>query len=379
MEYQIDLFSLLGIGVSFIAFFLGLFFFILKKIKNDGYLFLYATILLLGFEMLYKTLIHTRLICSIPVFYIPGRFYNLLIYPVFLYFIWSVTKEDFRIKKNHILILLLVVSFSLYAFFSALVIPSIEKLEMLKLFYYDKRPGPFNYWLNPKTLIKSTIIPLLFLTIIAYDFFKFKRKNANIRSKRLIHITTVVIVLYFLYHQFSNLIYKWIYDYTDYSMIEWPVDITFLAIIIVLLSVMVLLVNTGSSFLPPPKYLGSPLEKSHYENLIIDARSQIEKNELFKKNKLTLIELSKILNTNPRYLSQAINHHLKLSFTDFINNYRIDEAKKQLLDKKNASLTLEAIGLMSGFKSKSAFFRAFKKETNSTPNQFMKSKKGLNS
>jgi len=142
---------------------------------------------------------------------------------------------------------------------------------------------------------------------------------------------------------------------------------------------MVLLVNTGSSFLSPPKYLGSPLEKVHYENLIIEARSQIEKNELFKKNKLTLIELSKILNTNPRYLSQAINHHIKLSFTDFINNYRIDEAKKQLLDKKNASLTLEAIGLMSGFKSKSAFFRAFKKATNGTPNQFMKSKKGLNS
>ena len=50
-----------------------------------------------------------------------------------------------------------------------------------------------------------------------------------------------------------------------------------------------------------------------------------------------------------------------------------------MLDDKNASLTLEAIGLMAGFKSKSAFYRAFKKATNTTPNQFVKSKRSSNS
>ena len=50
-----------------------------------------------------------------------------------------------------------------------------------------------------------------------------------------------------------------------------------------------------------------------------------------------------------------------------------------MLNKKNSSLTLEAIGLMAGFKSKSAFFRAFKKATNVTPNQFVKSKTGSDS
>ncbi len=142
---------------------------------------------------------------------------------------------------------------------------------------------------------------------------------------------------------------------------------------------MALLVNTGSLFLPPTKYTGSALEGSSYEIIINDAKAHVESNELYKKEKLTLPELSKRLDTNPKYLSQAINHHLNLSFVDFINNYRVEESKKLMLDSKNTFLTLEAIGMMAGFKSKSAFFRAFKKATNVTPNQFLKSKRSSNS
>ena len=379
MEYKIDIFTFLGLGVSFTAFFISMFFIFQKKFKNDGYVFLYISILLLGFELFYKTLINSHLIYNLHVFYQPGRFYNLLIYPTFLFFVWSVIKPEFKLKAIHKLLLLVFVIYGLYVFTTSLLIPSNEKLEMLNSFYSDTRPGPFNYWLNVNSLVKSTIIPILFLSIIGYNFFLFKKRNATIQSKRLINILSAIIIGYFLFSQLSNLIYKWVYGVTKFSMIEWPIDITFLSILIVLLSVVTLLVNTGSVFLPPTKYIGSALEGSSYEKIIHKAKSYIDSNELYKKEKLTLIELSKNIDTNPKYLSQAINHHLKLSFVDFINNYRIEEAKIQMLDKKNASLTLEAIGLMAGFKSKSAFFRAFKKATNVTPNQFVKSKTGSDS
>jgi len=379
MDYRIDIFALIGFGIFFIAIFLSLFFILQKKFKNDGYIYLYTSILILGFELFYKVLIHSYLIYDFQALYIPGRFYNLLIYPVFLYFVWSVTKQDFKMKLVHQLFLMFFVVYGLYVFGTALLIPSNEKLEMLNSFYSDTRPGPFNYWLNMGTLFKSTIIPLLFLGVIDYDFFRFKKWNSDIQSKRLINILSAIIMLYFLFNQFSNLIYKWIYGVTKFSMIEWPIDIAFLSIVIILFSIMALLVNTGSTFLPPPKYSGSALEESSYELIINNVKSLIESDELYKKEKLTLNDLSKSLETNPKYLSQAINHHLKLSFVDLINNYRVDEAKKQMLDDKNASLTLEAIGLMAGFKSKSAFYRAFKKATNTTPNQFVKSKRSSNS
>jgi YesN/AraC family two-component response regulator len=162
-------------------------------------------------------------------------------------------------------------------------------------------------------------------------------------------------------------------------MIEWPIDISFLSLLLLLLSVLALMVNTGSTFLPPIKYSGSILENDAYKTIINKAKQHIENDKLYKKEKLTLSELSKSVNTNPKYLSQAINDYLQLSFVDFINSYRVEEAKKLILDKKNGNLTLEAIGLMAGFKSKSAFFRAFKKATQLTPNQFLKSKRGSNS
>lgn len=250
---------------------------------------------------------------------------------------------------------------------------------MLNLFYKDFRPGPFNYWLNVNTLLKTTIIPVSFLSLIAYDFFRFRKKNITIQNKRLINILSLIIVVYFLFNQFSNLIYKWVYGATKFSMVEWPIDIAFLSIIILLLSVIALLVNTGSTFFPQTKYIGSSLGEKSYEAIIDKVKNYIEINELYKKEKLSLTEISKKVDSNPKYLSQAINHHLNLSFVDFINNYRVEEAKKQMLDTKNAPLTLEAIGMMAGFKSKSAFFRAFKKATNVTPNQFLKSKTSSNS
>lgn len=379
MNFRFDMFTLLGLGVFFIALFLGLFFVLQKKFKNDGYLFLYTSILILGFELFYKTLIHSHLIYNFYVLYLPGRFYNLLIYPFFLFFVWSVIKPEFKLKAIHKLLLLVFMVYGLYVFTTSLLMPSNEKLDILNSFYSDTRPGPFNYWLNLSSLLKSTIIPLLFLGVIGYNFFLFKKRNLTIQSKRLMNLLSIIIIAYFLFNQFSNLIYKWVYGATKFSMIEWPIDITFLSVLIVLLSIISLLVNTGSVFLPPTKYIGSSLEGSSYEIIINEAKIYIESEELYKKEKLTLTYLSKRLGTNQKYLSQAINHYLNLSFVDFINNYRVQEAKKQMLDTKNASLTLEAIGMMAGFKSKSAFFRAFKKTTNVTPNQFLKSKRSSNS
>ncbi len=379
MEYNIDIFTFLGFGVFFIALFLGIFFILQKKFKNDGYLFLYISILILGFELFYKTLIHSHLMYDLYFFYLPGRFYNLLIYPIFLFFVWSVIEPEFKLKTIHKLLLSVFLIYGLYVFITGLFIPPDRKLEILNLFYSDTRPGPSNHWRTINSMLKPIIIPLPFLGIIGYNFFLFKKRNAMIQSKRLMHMLSTIIMIYFLFNLFSNLIYKWVYGATNFSMIEWPIDITFISILIVLLSVMALLVNTGSVFLPPTKYIGSALEGSSYEIIINEAKAHIESNELYKKEQLTLTELSKRLDTNPKYLSQAINHHLNFSFVDFINNYRVEEAKKQILDAKNASLTLEAIGIMAGVKSKSAFFRAFKKATNITPNQFLKSKRSSNS
>ncbi len=106
----------------------------------------------------------------------------------------------------------------------------------------------------------------------------------------------------------------------------------------------------------------------------------IEKIETFVKSEAyylsqsaSLKDLSKALNANPNYVSQIINAGAQLNFNDFINQYRINEAKKRLIDKTYNQLTIEAIGESVGFKSKATFYNAFKKHVAMSPKAYIRS------
>ena len=70
------------------------------------------------------------------------------------------------------------------------------------------------------------------------------------------------------------------------------------------------------------------------------------------------------------HLSNILNQHIKKKFFDFINEYRIEEAKKMLMDVNYSGLTIEAISYECGFGSKTTFNKAFKKFTSKTPSEY---------
>ncbi len=85
---------------------------------------------------------------------------------------------------------------------------------------------------------------------------------------------------------------------------------------------------------------------------------------------LTLKELAKLLGSNEMYVSQAINQVSGKNFNKFINGYRIEEAKKILLDPNQTKLSMEEVAAMSGFTSVNTFYRQFKDQTGLTPSQY---------
>ncbi|PHS07150.1 MAG: hypothetical protein COA88_09130 [Kordia sp.] len=96
----------------------------------------------------------------------------------------------------------------------------------------------------------------------------------------------------------------------------------------------------------------------------------MKEEQLFLDSTLTIFSLAKEMNTNTKYLSFLINKSLQKNFVLFVNEYRVTLAKKMLLDPNNDKLTIEYIGSNAGFKSKSAFNAAFKKNTGTTPSVF---------
>lgn len=88
-------------------------------------------------------------------------------------------------------------------------------------------------------------------------------------------------------------------------------------------------------------------------------------------DKLTLQKLAEQINLPEKQLSTLINHHTGKHFFDFINEFRIDDAK--LFLREDRGLTVLEVLYKVGFNSKSSFYSAFKKETNITPTDYRKS------
>lgn len=85
---------------------------------------------------------------------------------------------------------------------------------------------------------------------------------------------------------------------------------------------------------------------------------------------LTLPKLAKDLDIPAYQLSQIINEVHQHNFFDFINQYRVEEVKNKIKDERFENYSLLAIAFDSGFNSKSAFNRVFKKITTMTPSQY---------
>nr|WP_319570368.1 helix-turn-helix domain-containing protein [uncultured Draconibacterium sp.] len=116
-----------------------------------------------------------------------------------------------------------------------------------------------------------------------------------------------------------------------------------------------------------------PKEKSQNEIFISRLQQFMLEKKPFLNPTLTLNQLAQDLDVPPYYLSQILNSELNYNFFDFVNNFRVEEFKKNLELKSNYNYTLLAIALDSGFNSKASFNRIFKNRTGITPSQYQKS------
>ena len=89
--------------------------------------------------------------------------------------------------------------------------------------------------------------------------------------------------------------------------------------------------------------------------------------QLYLNPELRMVHFCQEVELPPKIVSQILNHHLHKGFNDFVNEFRVEEAKKKLTDKNFQHLTLEGIALEVGFASRTTFLRAFKKVTGMSP------------
>ncbi|MEZ4850853.1 MAG: AraC family transcriptional regulator [Bacteroidia bacterium] len=98
--------------------------------------------------------------------------------------------------------------------------------------------------------------------------------------------------------------------------------------------------------------------------------SLMEEGKYYLNQELTIYDLAREMNLSPRLISSCVNGNLGVNFSEWVNNYRVDEALKILEDADKNYLSIEGVGAEAGFKSRSAMYTAFKKKTGFPPGHF---------
>jgi AraC-like DNA-binding protein len=120
----------------------------------------------------------------------------------------------------------------------------------------------------------------------------------------------------------------------------------------------------------PKKYERSTLTPSRAEEYLKRLLKVMETEKPWTDGDLTLQKLAERIAMPAPHLSQLINERIGQNFSDFINGYRVEEAKLKLRDPAYKHYSILAIAEEVGFNSKSSFNAAFKKHAQMAPSVF---------
>ena len=124
---------------------------------------------------------------------------------------------------------------------------------------------------------------------------------------------------------------------------------------------------------PTSKYSRSNLSDEQKQTLIYRIQEVLNTPETICQTDFSLAKLAKLVGSNTAYVSQVINEKTGQTFSIVVGKYRIKEACRRLNDTKNyGHVTIESISEGVGFKSRSTFIAAFKRQIGLTPSEYIK-------
>lgn len=117
------------------------------------------------------------------------------------------------------------------------------------------------------------------------------------------------------------------------------------------------------------KYQRSALSTEQSDRIADKINAVMTQDKLYLDANLSLQKLANYLTISPNYISQTLNEKLSINFFDFVNQWRIEDAKPQIIANQDTILN---IALAVGFNARSSFYKAFKQDTGKTPSEFRK-------
>lgn len=128
------------------------------------------------------------------------------------------------------------------------------------------------------------------------------------------------------------------------------------------------------------KYSRSSLSDEQKSSLESRIQELLNNSETIYEQDFTLNRLAKLADSNTTYVSQVVNECYGMPFSNVLAGLRIKEACRRISDPSTqySQMTIEAIATSVGFKSRTSFINAFKREVGLTPSEYLRMARDTN-
>lgn len=342
---------------AFQAFFLAFILFATRQAQR--YQKLFGLFLFIeGFTLAERVLVDTGFVESLP--HIIGISYviNFLKPPILYLTGISIIRGDFQLRPSWLLhtiptFLILAMSFPMFG------LSAEEKITMATSFAtYMPGYDEFNFWFF--LTFYFYIGTYLFLTIRTLRLFlKNARKNeAAAWFERVLEFYSIGLIAGFLYYLIrpSGLIV--IPDFHLVSMLLMTFLIQSIAYKFL----------TRSNVWQTSNGTLHKYDASQVEGDLAAIKHKLEQDRIYLEDSISIEDLAEALEMKRKYVSELINQGWGKSFRELINEYRVEDAKRKILEDDDKPLI--QIGMESGFNNKVSFYRVFKKITDLSPSEY---------
>jgi len=347
---------------AFQALMLSLFFFFKRKGDNVANTILGVYLLLFAMNITYNVLYWSQLIYTRPYVIIFGVLNTFWIsYPplIYLYTRQVVERKIIGFKDlMHAIPLVIMIGF--YSPF--FVLSTSEKIQVLQNSRIE------DYVINANHNLGIIILLMIFYTCLTY--FKFNNNQLSHNKRRWLNwllgsfgCYVIAMTAYYLLSRFGLITTGHDYFIT-YTLIFFIGLVSYFGFV----QPDVFNGLSMDSVLPFKKYKKTGLTEGHSMELKNSLIQLMASEKTYLKSNLRLDDLANELNLSRHHMSQIINEHFETNFFDFINSYRIEEAKRLLQDENHLNIT--DIIFSSGFNNRVSFYKTFKKHTGITPTEF---------
>lgn len=242
---------------------------------------------------------------------------------------------------------------------------------------------------NWAIIIQGLCYVIIILLMLRNYSYSLERAFSNIEKMRLNWLRNINIIVAGVWSVFifENVMY--LFDIQFYKIFD--IASIFAALLVYSLGYMGLLksevfeqrvfsesykyvIQSTSEFHREKKYEKSGLTAEKAQKYLNQLENIMQDRKPYLNNNLTLNQLADMVSISPHNLSEVINTQLNQNFFDYINQFRVEQVKRDLVDPTKQNLTFLTLGLEAGFNSKSSFNAIFKKHTGKTPSEFRKTK-----